>query len=249
MILNLMIEIIKRFSNPYFILSILLIFLTLFYYKIFYVLDNYKLSIPLTFSHHIFEYLFFFNKGYGLCNPFSTQGRQWIRKEKFFFTFLLIANLLILIFYYRDIEKSENLYNSFAIFHCFSALFFFWDYFKGTQYLKSKGIIIGIILLSGILNYLYFYQYYSELSEWFLAFSLDIHLLIWLVIFIYGIKRQEIKFTAVLVILFFWIFYFSPWGWVLDYSWIFFSFNHITFEAYVLVTKKNLRINSLSINF
>lgn len=228
-------------SKAYFTLLFLLLLMTLNYNFIYNILDSYKLSVPLTFSHHVLEYLFFFKRGYGLCNPLSLQGRQWILKEKVFFSLLLLSNILILNYYYEDVAYSENLYNSFAFFHCFTALFFFWEFFKGSSFLKSFTNIIILIILSIVNNYMFFFRSYSDFSEWLLAYLLDSHLVIWLIIFIFGIKRKEISFASIIVILSFWLFYFSPWGWFLDYIWIFFSFNHITFESYVLLFKKKIQ--------
>ncbi|MDH5682053.1 MAG: hypothetical protein OEZ36_10730, partial [Spirochaetota bacterium] len=98
-----------------------------FYGSVYAGLD--KIGIPLTFSHHILEYQFFMKRGLGLCNPISRQGQILFKKEHIFYFVLIALNIMILFYYYRDIEYSERLYSIWAFFHCFLALFFFADYY------------------------------------------------------------------------------------------------------------------------
>ncbi len=207
-----------------------------FYPHIYGSLD--RIGIPLTFSHHILEYHFFFKRGLALCNPMVRQGQVLIKKEHIFFGVLFLLNLGILVYYFNDIELSEKLYNTLAFFHCLIAAFFFYDYFKPSSILKKLWIIVSIISISTGLCYLLFFRYYSDGSELILTYILDIHLVIWFIIFYYDFRNKGVNMGSILLVTAFWVLYFSEIGEILDKYWVFFSFNHIAFESYVLLRNR-----------
>lgn len=194
-----------------------------------------QIGIPLTFSHHILEYHFFFKRGFGFCHPLTSQGRALIRKEHLFYLALLVFNLSIALIYYQDRPWSERMYNSIVFFHILVAIFYFISYFKYKPLLNNKWLILALFSL-GISLWVYFFlDNYDEFSEIVLNFCLDLHLLIWFIIFYFDLKKTGVSIASILIILSFWVLWFSEIGYYLDLLWVFFSFNHIAFESYVVV--------------
>ncbi|GMT49629.1 MAG: hypothetical protein IEMM0008_1168 [bacterium] len=210
-----------------------------FYSYVYGTLD--RVGIPLTFSHHILEYHFFFKRGLALCNPMVRQGQILFKKEHIFFGVLFLLNIGILAYYFNDIELSEKLYNSLAFFHCFVAAFFFYDYFKPSSILKKLWIVVSIIPISVGLCYVLFFQYDSDGSNIILTYILDIHLVIWFIIFYYDFRNKSVSKISILLVIGFWLLYFSESGGILDEYWVFFSFNHIAFESYLVLKHRIIK--------